>query len=163
MLPRGNAPGSGWAALIGFVGLCQLVGLTAASLMPAALRQWYPSLHAPPFTPPPWVFAPAWTLLYLLIGIAGWLVWRRHSAAAAAALRRWGWQLGLNALWTPAFFGLHNPALGLAVMAALLVAILITIRAFAPISRAAAGLMLPYLAWVCFAAYLNAGLWWLNR
>ena len=155
----------GLAALAGFVGLCLLTGIAASTIMPGALRHWYVTLHAPPLTPPPFVFAPAWTLLYGLMGIAAWLIWRRQwsEETARPALRLWGWQLALNAAWTPAFFGLRNPPLGMLVIIALLVLIVLTVLAFRPISRLAAGLMLPYLAWTGFAAYLNAGFWWLNR
>ena len=107
------------------------------------------------------MFPPVWTTLYVLIGVAAWLVWRR--AGAAGPLRLWGWQLAASALWTPAFFGLHNPPLAFAVMLVLLVLIAITIHGFARLNRAASWLMLPYLVWTGFAAYLDAGFWWLNR
>jgi translocator protein len=118
------------------------------------------SLTAPPATPPNWVFAPVWTGLYVMIGLSGWLIWRRSGAAHP--LRLWGWQLAANALWAPAFFGLHNPPLALAVMLVLLVLIGATIHSFARLNRTAAWLLVPYFAWTGFAAYLNAGFWWLN-
>ncbi len=158
--PGSSTPVSPILALVGFVGLCLLVGGADAALVTRAVHTWYPSLIAPPATPPNWVFPPVWTALYVMVGVAGWLVWRR--AGAARPLRLWGWQLAANALWTPAFFGLHNPPLALAVMLVLLVLIVITMRSFARLNRAATWLMLPYLAWCGFAAYLNAGFWWLN-
>ena len=85
-----------------------------------------------------------------MIGTAAWLVWRRIGARRT--LRLWGWQLAANALWAPAFFGLHSPALALGVMVLMLVLIGLTIRAFRPINRMAAGLMLPYVAWCCTRA-----------
>jgi len=94
------------------------------------------------------------------LGVRPGLDWRRP--ANGRALRLWGWQLALNAIWTPAYFGLRSPPLGLAVILALLVMIVLTIRAFAGIDRRAAWLMVPYLAWTGFATYLNAGFWWLN-
>jgi tryptophan-rich sensory protein len=100
------------------------------------------------------------------MGVSAWLVWRRVNAGAhrkRAALTMWGWQLLANALWPAAFFGLHDPALGLAVISVLLVAIAATVRMFWPLQRMAATLLLPYLAWVVFATYLNIGFWWLNR
>lgn len=127
---------------------------------------WYGTLQRPPGTPPDWLFAPVWTLLYASIGVAAWLVWRRVDVAAhrkRAALRLWGWQLMGNALWSPAFFGLNNAALGLAVIVVLLAAVALTIRAFWPLQRGAAALLVPYLTWVAFATYLNIGFWWLNR
>ena len=126
---------------------------------------WYLSLATPPGTPPRFVVGPVWTVLHVLIGVAGWLIWRRIGAASMLRrpLRLWGWQLLLNALWTPAFFGLRNPVAGLAVMAALLVLIVLTLRAFARIDGPAAGLFAPYALWVTYVGYLNLGFWWLNR
>jgi len=123
-------------------------------------RGWYASLLRPPAAPPNWVFGPVWTILYVMIGIAGWLVWRRTPATRP--LRLWGWQLAANACWTPAFFALHSPPLALAVCLVLLVLIGLTMLAFRPIRSAAAWLMAPYLVWTCFATYLTAGFWWLN-
>ncbi len=95
-----------------------------------------------------------------MIGVAGWLVWRRSGTSRV--LRLWGWQLAANALWAPAFFGAHSPALAVAIMAVMLVLIGLTIRAFRPIHRTAAALMAPYLAWCLYAAYLNVGFLLLN-
>jgi len=147
-------------ALVGFLGLCLLVGAADGAVTAGAVHGWYLSLIRPPGTPPNWLFGPVWGVLYALIGTAGWLVWRR--AGASPALRLWGWQLGLNAAWTPAFFGLHSPRLALAVIAALVVFIGLTIRAFARIDRRAAWLLVPYLLWTGYALYLNAGFFWLN-
>ena len=159
--PGSSAPVSPILALIGFVGLCLLVGASADALVASTAHTWYPSLARPPGTPPNWVFGPVWTALYVLVGVAGWLVWRR--CGAARPLRLWGWQIAAAALWTPAFFGLHSPPLAFAVMAVLLVLTGLTISSFFRLRRAAAWLMLPYLAWMLFTAYLNAGFWWLNR
>jgi tryptophan-rich sensory protein len=146
---------------VGLLGLCLLVGIANGAITGANLRNWYMSLSAPPGTPPNWVFGPVWAAVYLMIGIAAWLVWQRVQGGRP--LRLWGWQLLLNALWTPAFFGLHSPPLGLAVLAALLGAIVVTARAFARVSRLAAWLMAPYGVWVAYATYLDAGFWWMNR
>jgi tryptophan-rich sensory protein len=154
-------PVSPWLALVGFVGLCLLVAAADSALTQAGLRSWYLSLARPPATPPSWVFAPVWIVLYVLIGVAGWMVWR--SAGAGPPLRLWGWQLAVNALWNPAFFGLKNIGFAMLVILALIVLVALTVRAFARVSRLAATLLLPYLAWTCFAAYLNAGFWVLNR
>ncbi len=158
--PGSSTPLSPMLALVGFVGLCLLVGAADAALAPAALRAWYPSLTRPPGTPPVWVFSAVWGVLYAVLGVAAWLVWRR--AGAGRALRLWGWQLGANALWGPAFFGLHNPPLALAILVALLVLVGLTIRRFVRVDRVAAGLLVPYFAWICYVAWLNAGFWWLN-
>lgn len=126
-----------------------------------AVRHWYLTLVQPPGTPPTWLFAQVWAVLYVMLGTAAWLVWMRRGASRP--LRLWGWQLAANALWAPAFFGLHSPRLAMAVMVALLVLTGLTIRGFLPTRRLAGYLMLPYLAWCLFAAYLNAGFWLLNH
>jgi len=154
-------------ALVGFVGLCLLVGAADGTVTAAGARAWYLSLTPPPGTPPAALFGPVWTLLYLLMGTAAWLVWRqvrpsRESVGKRVALRLWGWQLLLNAGWTPAFFGLHSPGLALIVMVPLVGLIGLTIRAFGRIHRLAAALLLPYALWMCYAGYLNAGFFWLN-
>ena len=142
------------------------MGASSAAINAGSVGTWYLTLVAPPGNPPNWVFPPVWTALYVLVGVSAWLVWRRTSdlsGRAYRALRLWGWQLGLGALWTPAFFGLHSPALGLLVILPLVAAIALTARAFAAVERRAALLLLPYLAWVVFATYLNVRFWWLNR
>ena len=158
--PGSSTPVSPILALIGFVGLCLLVGGADAALINSAVRGWYPSLVLPPATPPDWVFPPVWAALCLTMGVAAWLVWRR--AGATRPLRLWGWQLAASALWGPAFFGLHNPPLALAVILVMLALIVATMHSFVRLNRIAVWLMLPYLLWSGFAAYLNAGFWWLN-
>src|ERR1700760_1960110 len=116
--PGSSVPVSPRLALVGFIGLCLLVGLVGGTMTARAMHAWYPSLHAPPGTPPSWIFAPVWTALYVMIGTAGWRVWRRLGAARP--LRLWGWQLLANALWAPAFFGLHSPALAMGILVLLL-------------------------------------------
>jgi tryptophan-rich sensory protein len=127
-----------------------------------SLGRWYLSLVRPPGTPPNALFGPVWTVLHVMIGTAGWLAWRRARPSERGALRLWGWQLLVNAAWSPVFFALHSPALGLAVLALLLGLIGLTILRFWRISRLAAAMMLPYALWTCYAAYLNAGFLWLN-
>ena len=158
---RGSSGSSApWPALLGFVGLTLLVGAVGAALTVPAIRTWYLSLARPPGTPPNWVFGPVWTLLYVLMGIAAWLVWQRPWHRRAMLL--WGWQLLANALWAPLFFGLHLVGVALADIVVLLLLAAMTTLAFDRRSRSAAILMLPYLAWTCYATYLNAGFWWLN-
>ena len=142
-----------------------MVWAANGAITASTVRGWYQTLRRPPGSPPDWLFGPVWTVLYVMIGVSAWLVWRRVDVAMhrkRAALRTWGWQLLLNALWPPAFFGLQSLGVGLAVILVLLVAIVLTIRAFWPMHRGAALLLAPYLAWVCFATYLNAGFWRLN-
>jgi translocator protein len=147
-------------ALVGFVGLCLLVGAADGSVVAGLSRAWYLSLARPLGTPPNWVFAPVWTGLYLIVGLAGWLVWRRTTSTRP--LRLWGWQLAANACWTPSFFALHSPPLALLVSVVLLGLIVATMRAFLRIRPLAGWLMLPYLGWTGYATYLTAGFWWLN-
>jgi tryptophan-rich sensory protein len=155
--------------LVGLVGLCLLTGAAAGAVTAGNIAPWYRSLARPPGAPPEWVFAPVWTVLYIAMGAAAWLVWRHAGRDAAQrrqaydALMLWGWQLAVNALWPAVFFGLHAPAAGLAVILLLLVLVVLTIRSFARIERPAAWLLVPYLAWCSYATYLNAGFWWLNR
>ncbi len=164
--PSRRAARGSLLALIGFVGLSLLVWAANGAITAGSTPAWYWSLTAPPGTPPVWLFAPVWTALYPVMGVAAWLVWRRIDVGAErkrAALRSWGWQLLANSLWSPAFFGLHRPGLSLVVIVLLLVSILLAIRRFVPLQPVAAVLMLPYALWVGYAAYLNAGFWWLNR
>jgi tryptophan-rich sensory protein len=147
-------------ALVGFIGLCLLVAAVDGSMTARAIQHWYRTLHAPFGTPPAWLFAPVWSVLYVLIGTAAWLVWRRLGAAPS--LRLWGWQLAANALWAPAFFAVHSPALAMGVIVVLLFLIGLTIRAFRRIHRVAAMLMVPYGVWCLYAAYLNLGFLILN-
>jgi len=142
------------------VGLCLLVGAADGSVIAGLPRTWYHSLLRPPGTLPDWVFAPVWACLYIMVGVAGWLIWRRTTSPRP--LRLWGWQLAANAAWVPAFFALHSPKLALAVSAVLLALIVLTIRAFAGLRHVAAWLMVPYLGWSGYATYLTAGFWWLN-
>jgi benzodiazapine receptor len=149
-------------ALLGFVGLCLLVGVTAATVTASSVHSWYPTLARPPGTPPNWVFAPVWTTLYVMMAVSAWLVWGNDHPARYRVLRLWGWQLLLNALWTPAFFGLRSTGLGLAIILPLPVLIALTAFRFAPLNRLAAALLVPYLLWSAYAAYLTTGFFILN-
>lgn len=145
--------------------MCQAAGAIGSVFTVTSLDSWYANLVKPSFNPPGWVFGPVWTLLYTLMGIAAWLVWKRGSLSGPpvrGALTLFLLQLALNALWSVLFFGLKSPLLALVDIAALLAAIVATIAVFRPISPAAAWLMTPYLAWVAFAAILNAAIWRLN-
>ena len=170
--PYRRAARANLLALIGFVGLCLLVSLANGAVTATSVKGWYLTLARPPGTPPNWLFAPAWlftpawTTLYVLMGVSAWLVWRRIDVGAErkrAALRLWGWQLALNALWPAVFFAWRAPAAGLAVILLLLAAAALTVRAFLPLHRLGGALLLPYVAWLSYATYLNAGFWWLNR
>ena len=125
----------------------------------AAIPDWYATLAKPSWTPPNWVFGPAWTTLYVLMAVAAWLVWRRRRLVEVrGALLAWWVQLALNLLWTMLFFGLRQPLWGLIEIVALWVAIAITIALFHRVRPLAALLLVPYIAWVSFAISLNAGI-----
>ena len=121
---------------------------------------WYAALNKPTWNPPPWLFGPAWTLLYTLMAVAAWMVWKR--VGFAKPLKLYFVQLALNAAWTPIFFGAHEMGGALVEILALWIAILMTLRAFWAVSRPAGMLLVPYLAWVSFASVLNFTLWRLN-
>jgi tryptophan-rich sensory protein len=145
------------AALAGWIALTFSAALTGFFVQPAG---YYASLAKPVWSPPPWVFGPVWTLLYVMMAVAAWLVWRQGGwRAQRGPLALYLLQLALNALWTPVFFGLRNPGLALAVIILLGVGIVLTGRAFRPASRPASWLLVPYLVWVVFAAALNFSIW----
>ena len=146
--------------LITFVLLCFGVSVLGGRVTVPALRPWYEALAKPAWTPPGWVFGPIWTLLYPLIAIAGWTIWREGRSRVAVLL--FLLQLALNAAWPWFFFGLHRLDWALIDIVALVVAIVATIVVFYPLRRRAALLLVPYLAWVVFAAALNFAIWQLN-
>lgn len=124
---------------------------------------WYAGLEKPFFSPPNWLFAPVWTVLYIGIGSSLWLVWIKKAATSKTReYRLFAIQLALNALWSLIFFGMHQPWLAVVVIIALDIAVIATIWSFNRISRPAAGLLLPYLLWICFATCLNIGVAILN-
>jgi benzodiazapine receptor len=125
---------------------------------------WYEKLEKPRWRPPNWLFAPVWSLLYLAVALAGWLVWRQTGIAGGALpLSLYAIQLLLNAAWTPIFFGLHRIGAALIEIIALVVAIVLTMFAFWQVDVRAALLLLPYLAWVIFASSLTFSIWRLNH
>jgi benzodiazapine receptor len=146
--------------LVGWLLVSFAAGLIGSRFMPGA---WYASLVKPAWTPPDAVFAPVWTVLYVLMGVAAWLVWRRAGfTGASAALTLFLVQLILNALWSYLFFGLHRVDLALLEIVVLWVAILVVALLFWREDRLAGVLMIPYLLWAGFAAGLNFALWRLN-
>lgn len=152
-------------ALVVFFAVCFLAaGIGSLFTTPqTAPGGWYDTLSKPFFTPPDRLFGPVWTALYAAMAVAGWLVWRRRNETnVRPALALFGIQLFLNMMWSVVFFGLQSPGLGLFEILVLWAAILLTIFALAMVSRVAGWLLVPYLAWVTFAAALNAGIWLLN-
>ena len=154
--------GSLWMLLL-FLALCFAVSGMGAIFTSRSVSEWYPVLQKPSWNPPAWVFGPVWTVLYLMMAIAAWMVWRRRGfREGAAALLIFAFQLALNAAWSPLFFGLRNPLAGLLDIIPLWAAILVTIAAFRKISPLAAALLIPYWLWVSFATALNFMIWRLN-
>ena len=147
-------------ALLGFLVLCLGVGALGGWATSQAVVEWYPTLVKPSWQPPAWLFGPVWTVLYIMMAVAAWLVWRAGNARAALML--FGGQLLLNLAWSFLFFGARSPGLALLDIAALWLAIAATIFAFSFKSRIAAFMMVPYLCWVSFATALNAAIWTLN-
>jgi translocator protein len=146
--------------LVCFVAACFFAAATGALFRPG---EWYERLKKPSWRPPDRLFGPVWTVLYLMIAVAGWLVWRDAGfASAGLALAVYGLQLVLNAAWTPLFFGLHRPDLGFVDIVLVWISSVLTIVLFYPIDAVAALLLVPYLAWVTFASALNFAIWRLN-
>lgn len=147
------------------VALPLAVGFLAGRVTAPAVESWYPELERPGFTPPSWVFAPVWTFLYVAMGVAAWLVWRRGLGAPGVrvALAVFLVQLALNGLWSLLFFGLRSPLAGLVDIAALWAVLAACTALFFRRSAVAGWLMVPYLGWVTYAGTLNASIWALNR
>ena len=144
--------------------ICVSLGYLSGMVTRDSINTWYPTLIKPIFNPPNWIFAPVWTLLYIMMGIAAGLVWTSSSdeKTIQKALGLFAIQFGLNALWSYLFFGLQNPLLALIEIIVLLLLIFDTYSEFKKIDKIAGMLLLPYLAWVSFATILNASIWWLN-
>ena len=150
--------------LVGLLLACLLAGTLSSMATIPNIPGWYQALAKPVWTPPDWLFAPVWTVLYILMAGAAWLAWRADPKGPEArlALDAFFVQLVLNALWPWTFFALQSPALGLIVIVALLASIVWTMRRFFVVSALAAWLMLPYLLWVMFAAALNGAVLAMN-
>lgn len=144
--------------------LCQIVGGVGAIFTSSSVSTWYPNLTKPAFTPPGWVFAPVWTILYLLMGLSLFLILVRggERGKIIPALTIFAVQLALNGIWSYLFFGLRNPFYGFVEIVLLWIMILLTMLVFSKISKLSSMLLIPYLAWVTIAATLNFYLWRLN-
>jgi len=147
--------------LLGFFAAVAAAALTGIFFRPGG---WYREIEKPGFTPPDWVFPPAWTVLYAMIAVSGFVAWYKVGfAGAPGAFALYFLQIGLNGLWSPLFFGAKRPDLATLDIAALWLAIVATIAAFSKLSLTAAFLLVPYLLWVTFAAALTVSIWRLNR
>jgi tryptophan-rich sensory protein len=152
-----------WLMLIVFFAICLGAGGFGSFFTVNSVRDWYPGLRKPPGTPPSWIFGPVWTTLYVLMAISAWLVWREYGWGARAALLIFFAQLALNVAWSGIFFGSRLPGVAFAEIVILWLAIAFNIVVFYWLLPPAALLMLPYVLWVTYAAYLNFGIWRLNR
>ena len=140
------------------------IGAIAGVFTAPQIASWYLYLKKPSFNPPNWIFGPVWTILYILIGIAAYLVWQQRSNAInfINAKRIYFLQLFFNFSWSLVFFGLHQVVGALIIIVLLFICIIINIRAFSKISKTAAWLLAPYLLWVSFATALNCSIYILN-
>lgn len=153
-----------WKHLLVSILLCQIAGLLGALFTTPAIPTWYSTLVKPSFLPPSWAFPVVWTLLYLLMGIALYLVWEKglDKADVKKAMSVFGVQLFLNFMWSVLFFGLRSPLYGLVEITVLWIVIFVNIWLFYKVSKTAGLLLVPYILWVSFAALLNYSIWALN-
>lgn len=144
--------------------ICNLAGAIGSIFTMPAIDSWYGNLVKPALNPPSWVFGPVWTLLFVLMGVAAFIVynygWKKMEVKIALSI--FGFQLILNTLWSIIFFGLQNPGLAFLELVLLWMAILFSIISFYRVSKKAAYLLIPYIMWVSFAGYLNLSLFLLN-
>lgn len=146
---------------------CLAVGYFSSLVTRPAVESWFLTIQKPSFNPPNWLFAPVWTTLYIMMGIAGGLVWHEIDSSrkeeVKKAMKFFAIQLALNALWSYLFFGLKNPLLALVEIVLLWLMIYETYIKFVRINKISGYLFVPYLLWVSFATVLNASIWWLNQ
>ena len=161
---KNMAKGFNIPVLIGFILGCELAGIIGSVFTARSVQTWYVTLQKPSFNPPSWLFGPVWILIYLLMGIAAYLVWAKGWSlpGVKTALAVFAIQLVLNSLWSILFFGSHTPRWAFVEIVVLGAAIVVTIVLFSKFSRTAALLLVPYILWVSFAALLNYSLWRLN-
>lgn len=146
-----------WISLAIWILASMSAGLIGSQFQPG---EWYTLLEKPSWNPPGWIFAPVWTLLYILMGIAAWMVWKERGFTPPVYL--FIGQLALNAFWSYLFFGAHRPDLAFFEIALLFLCILATTVLFWKVRASAGALLLPYLLWVSFASILNLTIWRLN-
>ncbi|MCH7408012.1 tryptophan-rich sensory protein [Belliella sp. DSM 111904] len=151
-----------WQIFLVSIAIPLLAGFVGSLSTASSVNSWYATLEKPPFNPPSWLFAPVWTVLYLMIGVVLYILWTSKHPLKKQALKLFAIQMVLNFLWSPAFFGLESPMLGLFAIIPLWISILVCIRVFKPISAISSYLMIPYFLWVSFATILNFSIWYLN-
>ena len=149
--------------LIVAVTVSELAGIVGSGFTSSSIQGWYSTLNKPALNPPSWLFGPVWVTLYALMGISLWLIWKSNAGEKKKAIGLFAIQLALNAIWSPVFFGAHSIGDALAILVLLWAAIVLTILVFKKVSKPAAWLLAPYIAWVSFALYLNLAIWTLNK
>ena len=155
---------SKFAPLAGFLVASFSAAAVGGAATATSVGTWYQTLHQPAWNPPNWIFGPVWTLLYILMSVAAWRVWRTGDADAARRTFRWfAAQLSLNLLWSVLFFGLRAPGIAFAEVIVFWAVLVVMLRRFWLADKIAAALWAPYVAWVSFASVLNGTVWWLNR
>lgn len=148
------------------VATCLVIGYFSGIVTQSSITTWYPTIEKPSFNPPNWIFAPVWTALYIMMGIAAGLVWNLIESKreeVRSALIFFAIQLALNSLWSFLFFGLKNPLLAFIEIILLWLMIYETYNKFNKLNKIAGYLFIPYLLWVSFATILNGSIWWLNQ
>ena len=153
-----------WKLVISVL-ICEVTGIISGWISSAEMNTWYATLNKPSWNPPGYIFGPVWTSLYLLMGISLWLVWKSNALESRKLYAEllFALQLFLNFWWSVIFFKFHSPGWAMVDISFMLITILITIFSFAPISKLASWLMVPYISWVSFASMLNYTVWILNR
>lgn len=150
-----------WLVLAGLIVLCLAVGSIGGFATQPSIDSWYRTIAKPDWTPPDWVFGPVWTVLYIMMAVAAWLVWKTGDRVRPA-MALFGVQLAFNLLWSLLFFGARSPGLALIEVVFLWGSVLLTMLAFFGRQSTAGWLFVPYLAWVSFAAVLNFAIWSMN-
>ena len=160
----GKSTSSIWKLIIAIL-ICESTGILSGLIANTGMNPWFDALNKPSWNPPAFLFAPVWTLLYLLMGISLWLIWKSNTPAPQKinAIILFALQLFLNFWWSIIFFNFHSPAFALVNIILMLILILLTIISFSKHSKPAAWLLVPYMAWVSFAAILNYTIWVLNK
>ena len=152
-----------YLSLAVFLAICAMVSIVGGLVTATSVGGWYQTLDKPPFNPPDWVFGPVWTLLFVMIAVAGWRVWqKRHARAVGWALTVYALQLLLNLGWSVLFFGMQRVDLAAIEIVIFLAAIALNVRLFMPIDRLAGLLLVPYLCWVGFATVLTVAIFRIN-
>ena len=160
----GKSTSSIWKLIIAIL-ICESTGILSGLIANTGMNPWFDALNKPSWNPPAFLFAPVWTLLYLLMGISLWLIWKSNTPAPQKinAIILFALQLFLNFWWSIIFFNFHSPAFALVNIILMLILILLTIISFSKHSKPAAWLLVPYMAWVSFATILNYTIWVLNK